>query len=149
MDSQVCALPARVHIDGLPPYIAEPPEIIDLSKATKLRDVTFGCSFNPRWVTTALRTVGCNHRSFQQFSVCATVIDGSDLASIEPTVGKAGYSAWLELDRFLAQLHELHSIRPKVNFRDRDRQTARGCAEFFLPKAMTGGIVDLEDYHVL
>ena len=145
MISQVCLLPAHVHVNGLPTFIDQPPDLIDLSKATKLGNVAVVCASNPQWVTMALRTIGPNHQSFKQLSVRAPgIFNNLGLASIKHQMGEADYLGWLELDHFLAQLHELRSIRPKVIFRG-DGQKARSCAGLLLPEVTTGGIVDLEN----
>ena len=145
MTPQVFPPTTRIHVDGLLPVTDQPPDLIDLSKATKLRGVVFECATNPQWVTMALRTIGPNHRSFQQLLVRAPgTFDTSDLASIKLEIGEASYLGWLELDRFLAQLHEVRSIRPKVLFRV-DEQRARSCAKLLLPEVMTEGIVDLDN----
>jgi hypothetical protein len=122
-----------------------PPDLIDLSKATKLRDLVFECATNPRWITMALRTIGRNHQNLQQLSIRAPGnFDSSELASIKREIGEDGYMGWLELDRFLAQFHDVRSIRPKVLFRG-EEQRARSCAKLLLPEIMAGGIVDLEN----
>ena len=145
MKPQVFPLTTRVDADGLLPFTDQPPDLIDLSKATKLRGVVFECATNPRWVTMALRTIGPNHQSFRQLLVRAPgTFDTSDLASIKREIGEVGHQGWLELDRFLTQLHEVRSIRPKVFFRV-DEQRARSCAKLLLPEVTTGGIVDLDN----
>ena len=139
----VCPLRSLIHINSSTLLVARPPGLIDLSKATKLRSVAFASESEPRLITMALQTITRNHQSFQQLSIgAASILDSPNLATIKSKVGEAGYLGWLELDRFLAQLHELRSIRPKVVFRG-DRQRARSCAELLLPE--TGGIVDLEN----
>ena len=60
--------------------------------------------------------------------------------------GESIYREWLKLDRLLAQLCELHSIRLKVqhNLRiDPDGSKERSRMGILLPEVMTGGIVDL------
>ena len=48
---------------------------------------------------------------------------------------------WLELDRFLTQLHESHSICLEVFHWD--ERAVKSCVECLLPEVVTRGIVDL------
>jgi hypothetical protein len=153
----VCPFRSRVHTDGLHLFVDT--DSIYLSKATKLRDAVFVCNSHPGTITTALRTAGRNHKDFQQLSIGAPgtvwrsmAFDPSphpilpESASVGAAVGKGGYLAWLELDRVLVQLHESHSIRPKVLVQG-DKQTARSWMECLLPEVVIGGIADLEESH--
>ena len=113
-----------------------------------LRDATFVCASGPQWITPALRTITRNHRNFQQVSIGARkTFKSPDLSSVKDRIGESDHLAWLELDHFLAQLHESRSIRLKVLFRENEEKT-RSCAEWLLPEVMAGGIVDLEKYRV-
>ena len=146
IDCEAClSVSRRICTDGLPLFSDGSPDFVDLSKATGLRSVVFPYSSNPRFITMALQTITPDHRNFQQLSISAyKILKNPDPTSIKDEIGEADYLAWLELDCFLAQLHELHSVRPKVLFRG-DDEIARSCAEWLFPEAMTGGIVDLED----
>ena len=143
------SVPRCIYADGLPLFADESSCFVDLSKATGLRSVVFLRSSDPQWIATTLRTITCNHRNFQQLSIHAQrTLDSEDLVAIKDDIGEDGYIGWLELDHFLAQLHELHSTRLKLLFRG-DEQRARSCAELLLPEVMAGGIVDLENSHAV
>src|ERR1700753_60947 len=51
-------------------------------------------------------------------------------------IREAACFGFFELDRFLAQLHGLRSIRPKIRFGG-DERKARASAELVLPEVMT------------
>ena len=148
---------SRACIDGLPPPAAKPlPRSIDLSKATKLREVAFPCESSPQWVTKTLQTVSRDHRKLQQISLDAThalrAVNSDRFIPADPTraIGEAAYQEWLELDRSIARLWESHSIRLKA---EHDAATfgnemevkdeARKCLECLLPEVTDRGIVDL------
>jgi hypothetical protein len=90
---------------------------IDLSKATKLKDVVFRPE--PRrveWVITALQTITPEHRDLRQISIhlpyylTLAVV----LTNLRQTIGEAGFEKWLGLDHLLVQFWESRSIRPKI-----------------------------------
>ena len=61
---------------------------------------------------------------------------------MKDAIGETAYLKWMETDHVLAQLHESHSIRPKVVFWENE-QWMRGCMECLLPEVTKRGIVDL------
>ena len=95
--------------------------MIDLSKATKLKDVTFHCvGHNVEWVIVALQTVTSNQHDFQKISLhlCplrSPHIPGGNAARARDVVGESNYKQWLELVHLLVQLWESHSIRLTVS----------------------------------
>jgi hypothetical protein len=136
--------------------------LIDLSKATKLKDVVFCCGMRPRWVTTTLRTITPDHRNLQQISLetpftlfhsghgpvdLVTFRHGPvDSATFRHRVGDAVGTEWPDLDHLLAQLWESHSIRPKVFYTVPswlDKEVAGRCVESLLSEISKKGIVDL------
>ena len=150
MTSEVCPLLlTRVHVKALTLFIDQPPGLVDLSTAKKLRDATFVCTAGPQWITATLQTITRNHRNFQQLSIGAhNIFNSPDLASIKNRIGGDDYLAWLELDRFLAQLHESRSVRLNVLFR-KNEEKVRCCAKWLLPEVMTRGILGLEQSRVV
>ena len=121
---------------------------IDLSKATRLKEVTFGIgSWGIEWVTTAVRTITPIHQDLQQISIhethCSRFVErGTDVRRL---IGAQTAQLWSELDHLLVQLWESRSIRPKMlygTFPAREK-AVRDLAGCFLPEIMGRGIVDL------
>jgi hypothetical protein len=89
---------------------------IDLSKATKLKDVAFQPVIQSvKWVATTLRTTP-KPQDLREISiylpyyVTATGV-GVDVVQV---IGEENWEEWLDLDRLLVQFWESGSIRPKV-----------------------------------
>jgi len=95
------------------------PRAIDLSKATKLKDVVLRCgSPNNEWVTTTLETVTFQHQDLQQISIhipptLSHAMPGDD-ATVERVEGADPQTQWSDLDRLLVRFWDTRSIRPKV-----------------------------------
>ena len=146
MTSDVCPFCTHIRIDSLPPFPDGCPYLIDLSKAANLRIVGFVSAYNPRWITMALRTIGRDHPNFQQISIYPPDnLNGLDPAVIKFTIGKTACLEWLDLDRLLAEFHELYSVRLKALIWI-DVQRGRGCVECLLPEVTARGIIDLERF---
>lgn len=145
----------HLHLHGwLTTAVDEPlPGLIDLSKATKLRDATFEFR-RPQWVSDTLRTIAPSNGNLQQISLSAPyVIFTLSFRSVDPAtlprvLGETTCREWLELDRLLVLLWETHSIRLKIlylgSFRV-DRPSARKCMDSLFPEVTTRGIADLEE----
>ena len=92
---------------------------IDLSKATKLKDV-FRCeSLESGWITRTLETVTPKHPGFQQISIHIPIALGylpaGMCAAFERYFDEASPGMhWWDLDRLLVWLWEFQSIRVKV-----------------------------------
>ena len=120
------------------------PTAIDLSKAIKLRDVTFShVSLNVEWVALTLQSITPRHRGFQH--VCIQLPhEGppSVEASVNESIGEVAHRRWLALDHVLVQLWESHSIRLTCIWPggQRERGNLTGC---LLPEATKRGIVKL------
>lgn len=124
-------------------------ESINLSKATKLKDVVFGTHLDPKWIIASLRAVTHDHRDLQQITITIPYV----LYHLDPqfvdgvrfmhTDGEAMYQRWLELDRVLAQMRESRSVRLKVLYNSPStmERRARGCVEELLPEVTTRGTV--------
>ena len=128
----VCALPLRVNTgtSGAPS--------LDLSKATKLRDVEFRCGKpDIRWITMALQTI--ESRSLQQITI--------DLYT--PSVRQIGETVsqeWLDLDRLLVQFSTSHSIRPKItNGKCEGGTNLATIVPVLLPELTRRGVVDVAE----
>jgi hypothetical protein len=109
---------------------------IDLSKATKLKDLSLVSILDPGWITSTLRTITRDHGNLQRFTIdVSEVLEVLDVGDPNPTgprdiLGETVYERWLELDRFLAQLLKSHPI----------------CLEFLCPSFAS---IDEEDARIL
>lgn len=122
---------------------------VDLSRATKLKDVTFRIdSSGPEWVTTALRTITPNHRDLLQISISAAYYPTIVMFNTDDVIqGAEGQTTrrWLELDQLLAQLWESHSIPLKILCRAPSwkEKSAHESMGLLLPEITRGGTVNL------
>jgi len=90
---------------------------IDLSKATKLRDVVFRLgSWNVNWVTRALRTVTPEPSDLRQISIRVAHHLTPSAVGTDPrqTFGEGIFGQWAELDGPLVQFWESRSVRSNV-----------------------------------
>ena len=141
-----------IGIHNLPQFIGMPADPIDLSKATKLRNVAFSCVYDPRFITATLRTMTRGHRDLQQLSV-SSPDTCRRLHSFPPDpritkrkIEEGFYVEWLDLDRLLSQLHEVYSIRLKVPCEVGEGTGCR-CAQYLLPEVVARGIVDPGNFY--
>ena len=129
-------------------------ELIDLSKATRLKDMVFVYKFHLHWIVTTLRTITNNHRNLQRVSIivpevfyCSS-LNRPDPADIIPAVGETIYQEWLEVDDLLAQLCETHSIHPEVLYNvppSMDGTRARRLVESLFPELTARGLARLTE----
>ncbi|KAF9645263.1 hypothetical protein BDM02DRAFT_604385 [Thelephora ganbajun] len=119
------------------------PASIDLSKATKLRDVIFRPgSLNIAWITTALQNVSPEHRN-PQISIYLRY--DLVLAAIEPDAMQTVGGQWLDLDHLLVQFWESRSIQAKLVC-SAPEEEPQGIGEHIgrlLPEVTGRGIIDL------
>jgi hypothetical protein len=118
---------------------------IDLSNATKLKDVVFQpISRNVKWIPAILRTA-LKLRDLREISIylpnyiTATSV-GTDIGRV---IGEENGREWLDLDRLLVQFWESSSIRPKVvcsTQMDTGNSIGYQC---LLPEITKRGIIDL------
>ena len=121
---------------------------IDLSKATKLKDVVLQSkSWSVEWITTALRTITPKHRDLRQISIHV---------SYDPTTAGAGANVWqtigpireqwLVLDRLLVQFWESRSIRPRATCATwtGGEQDTKDCVRCLLPETTRRGMVEID-----
>jgi hypothetical protein len=113
---------------------------LDLSKATKLKDVEFVCKGqNAEWVSAALRTA-----EVENLRSISLVL--SRQSTRRTSVSALFHLGWVALDRLLVQLWTSLSLRTRVMYdwtgagRDLERDVAR-----FLPESTRGGILDIVD----
>ena len=126
-----------------PPFTDQDTSVlIDLHKATKLRQVMFRCgplNYGCGWVIASLKTITTNHQDLQQISIqlpycprrgrhCRTIIErGKTLRN---------GMQWSDLDSLLVQFWESRSIRLRVVcFWTSDGIRARDWAVYLLPEA--------------
>ena len=125
--------------------------LVDLSRATRLKDVVFRVDlYDVEWITATLQTIPREHHDLQRISIhvpyyLALFDVGADIGRmIEGEI--RGH--WLGLDRLLVQLWESRSIRTKflyVTLREteQDIQDIRECIEGLLPEMMKRGVIDV------
>jgi len=118
--------------------------LLDLSKATKLREAVFRHgSKNVEWITMALQTITSEHRDLRQISVYVPFhLTGGD---IRQHIGEVPFGWLSDLDGLLVQLWESRSIRPTVGCvrqggQEQSVEYPIGC---LFPEATKRGIIDL------
>jgi hypothetical protein len=80
--------------------------LLDLSRASKLKDVEFKCGRpDVQWITMALQSI--KSKNLQQIAIHCHAI-------FRNPVGEIVHRAWRDLDRVLVQFWASHSIFPKV-----------------------------------
>ena len=141
------------HFTSCPPSVlgGSCPISIDLSKATKLRDVSFLLtSLSVEYVTQTLQTLTPEHQDFRQISINVPYRQAlsNDGVGVGQAVGEPVYNQWLELDRLLIQLWDSRSIRPKISYfamKEERRQMAKSVG-YLLPRAAKEEILDLVEW---
>jgi hypothetical protein len=118
---------------------------IDLSKATKLKDVEFrSSSWSVESIVVALQTITPEHRYLQQILVLATRHSAMTGASVRQAIGEEDLAQLLDLDRLLVQFWESHSVRLKVVCVTLEQ--GRDHIDHLLPEVSGRGIVDFVRY---
>jgi hypothetical protein len=109
---------------------------LDLSKAIKLRELSFRCGGpNIQRITMALRTV--RSRDLQQITIHLYTTSAN-------LITEAVRQEWQDLDRLLLQFWISHSIRPKITYEaDKRWDDLRASASGLLPELTKRGLVDL------
>jgi hypothetical protein len=126
---------------------------IDLSQATKLRDVVFRpLSWRVEWITTTLQTITPSHQDLRQISIrvhhpsSVNISVAGVYADVKSASGEAAYREWLDLDRLLVRLWESRSVRPKAIVRTTPTMAEWGSRDYVgrvLPEATKGGMIEL------
>jgi len=112
---------------------------LDLSTATKLRDLVFRSRQpNVRWITRALQSVKSDLRRI--------TLKPDPYTFINP-IHETNFQEWWDLDRLLVQFRTSRSICPKVvHEMKRDEEGMSGHALTLLPELTRRGLVDLVKY---
>ena len=134
----------RLHITALTSVMsgrAPVPGLIDLSKATKLKEVAFATGIDPEWVMWALKSITPHHHDLRYISLRATAVL-RDMDDMQET----SRPEWLELDSVFVRLWESLSARPNAWYRlppsigvDRAREIMGN----LFPETTKRGILDL------
>jgi len=116
---------------------------IDLSKATKLKQVVFRFNtLHVMWITMALQTITSNHRDLQQIQIYIP----SRSTSIR---NQETDRQWMDLDRHLVQLWESHAISTKVIYSAAmEKKATFEWIMNLLPETTKRGIIDLAEWCV-
>ena len=118
--------------------------VLDLSKATKLQDMTFrSTSLNVGWITAAVQTTVPEHRELRKILI--RVPYSLTCFDVDIMKESAVYREWLDLDRLLVQLWESNSTPPRVicTTWKWEPEGRIGFADCLLPELTRRGIVDL------
>ena len=133
-----------------PPPTARKTGSINLSKATKLKDIVFRCKeLSSEWINTTLRTIAPEHRNLQQISIYIPCISSywSDHSIVSVSLP---LQQWSNLDRLLVQFWEFRSTRSRAvcSRTRRGSATAADWTRYFVPELVERGIfgpVDAEE----
>jgi hypothetical protein len=105
-------------------------------------------------VITALKTISPEHRDLRQITIhipYKSPLTGAD-ANIRQAIGETDYTQWLNLDRLLVRLWELHSVRPKVAVPTEQAEGTESMRDYvghLLPEITNKGIIDLAEYECM
>ena len=116
---------------------------VNLSKATKLKEMVFTLWPQSRWLINTLRTVTRDHKELEEITLDMRWEYDSDQEGIMDAVGEAGYQEWLEVDHLLIQLCESHSIRLSLGLDAMGEDEERSPWNILLPGVMARRVVDL------
>jgi hypothetical protein len=106
---------------------------LDLSKATKLKKLSFRCGDpDVQRITMTLETV--QSKDLRQIAI-------HSYGTFATLIGETARQAWRNLDRLLVQFWTSHSIRP--NIVHEMGKGGRDLASSLLPELTRSGVVDL------
>ena len=148
MTSLARPLSFRVRIGNSPqfPTVLEP-TLIDLSKATRLKDVAFRVnSHKVDWITMELQTHAPEHQDLRQISIYVpyNLSFAGFGANVRQIISEATYGQWLDFDRLLVRFWESCSTRLMVSCtKPVGMQSMRDFVEHLLPEVARRGIMDL------
>ena len=111
---------------------------LDLSKATKLRDVAFNyLRSDIQWVTAMIKTI--RSKNLQQIAIFSY-----ERTPLSAQIKEAIHREWQDLDHLLVQLWTSHSVRLKIVYwRGEGQDEARGFAQRLLPELTRRGAIDV------
>ena len=118
--------------------------LLDLSNATKLKDVEFQLyELKVGWINTALHTA--TSKSLYQITLC---FPNSSLLDIIPNLIKEGSCLeWQDLDHLLVQLWTIHSVCPVFTYEKMEGWIGSGVlVPKLLPELTSRGIVDAPEH---
>jgi len=125
--------------------------LVDLSKATGLKDVAFRTGLQYiSWVTVALKSITPENRDLRQILIYAPyyskIID--ICGDVRQFVMGATCRQWSDLDLLLVQIWGWHSICPGIVSETpiREGRDMRECFELLMPVVTRRGIVDLVEW---
>ena len=126
---------------------------IDLSKATKLREVAFYLDglYIP-WVIVTLKTITPKHRDLQEVTISSSILSRLVGRSIDvkTAVGPISHGQWVDLDIVLVQLWEWHSVRVKIAYYSGgEGEQVPKLIEEMLPETTRRGIVRTANFSEL
>ncbi|KAF9782379.1 hypothetical protein BJ322DRAFT_217425 [Thelephora terrestris] len=142
---------ANALLELVPGYSSE--ALIDLSNATKLREVAFWFRPDVNWITYTLETILPEHRDLQKILIYfepyndisaddPISADDDDPADLKKLVGEEIYKQWMDLDGRLVRLWEAHAVRTKlIGVRNKFRFVIG-----LLPETKRRGIIQLGTY---
>ncbi|KAF9643900.1 hypothetical protein BDM02DRAFT_1281204 [Thelephora ganbajun] len=133
---------------SLPSGQVNPPMVsVDLSKATKLKEVVFR-SKTPHviWLALAFQSITSKHICLHRISIHVPEIP--DLAIHGWTTSEMIHRQWTVLDRVLIQLWESHGIRPKVMYSvtEEKKEIQRERIGGLLPETTGRGVIEPENF---
>ena len=148
--SAACPHPRR----WLTPAVDASSQSVDLSKATKLKDVTFISYLTlHRWIAATLQTATPNHRDLQRISInirewMEFTSDACrlDLTRFRRSIEESASQGWSEIDHLLTRLSESRPIRLRFMYGPHSplgEEGARLLVERFLPEVTARGMVDM------
>ena len=119
---------------------------IDLSKATKLKEVTFRFQdLAVAWAASTLKTITSKHMDLREVSIKGRALsDPTDWPTNAAAVGDDTRTQWVYLERIIIQLWESHSVRTKVKYYSTRREESNELMSDLLPEATRKGVVELE-----
>jgi len=119
---------------------------IDLSKATKLRDLAFRPeSLNVKWIVTAFQTTTPKHQELRKVSIGVpySLVSINDVDAVKRSTT---FGEWRDLDHLLVRFWESHPTRPRVVCTTWQgwEGDMRGFTECFFPELTRRGAIDVE-----
>ena len=137
------------------PTDVHPPGEINLSQATKLKEIVFRCeALGSGWVIRTLETITPKHRDFQRVSVCIAsgfgYVTAEDCRAVELDIDDADPGMhWRDLNSLLVCLWESRSVRttvvcPQHHTMNGGREM-KDWTRYLLPEVMRRGNADITE----
>ena len=145
-------IPLLARTSGLTPTEGGPcPGPIDLSKASKLKDIALRCGhLNREWVAKTLETITSQHQDLQQITVYPIGLHRDvreHWNAVERFIVVNDGTPWLDVDHLLVQLWDSRSIRPRVAYSTgSEKEEVMGPIWNLFPELAKRGLIDLVEY---